>query len=55
MWYVKAADAGDERAKQRLQAIRLAVSGGTPMDVAPARNGKMKKSQGKDEKDCVVM
>ncbi|KAH8160655.1 hypothetical protein CIB48_g7591 [Xylaria polymorpha] len=55
VWYVKAADAGDERAKQRLQAIRLAVSGGTPMDVAPARNGKMKKSQGKDEKDCVVM
>ncbi|KAI1385064.1 HCP-like protein [Hypoxylon trugodes] len=55
VWYVKAADAGDERAKQRLAAIRAAVSGGTPMDVAPPRNGKMKKNQSKDDKECVVM
>ncbi|KAI1178739.1 HCP-like protein [Nemania sp. FL0916] len=55
VWYVKAADAGDERAKQRLQAIRLAISGGTPMDVAPPKNSKMRKSQGKDDKDCIVM
>ncbi|KAI1739354.1 HCP-like protein [Xylaria scruposa] len=56
VWYVKAADAGDERAKQRLQAIRLAVSGGgKPMEVAPPRNGKMRKNQGKEEKECVVM
>ncbi|GAW15999.1 hypothetical protein ANO14919_054210 [Xylariales sp. No.14919] len=55
VWYVKAADAGDERAKQRLQAIRLAVSGGTPMDVAPAKNAKMRKGQAKEDKDCVVM
>jgi TPR repeat protein len=55
VWYVKAADAGDERARQRLEAIRQAVSGGTPMDVAPAKSGKMRKSQGKEEKDCVVM
>ncbi|KAI2640438.1 HCP-like protein [Hypomontagnella submonticulosa] len=56
VWYVKAADAGDERAKQRLAAIRAAVSGGgTPMDVAPPRNAKMKKIQSKDDKDCVVM
>ncbi|KAF3056405.1 Protein SKT5 [Daldinia childiae] len=56
VWYVKAADAGDERAKQRLAAIRAAVSGGgTPMDVAPPRNAKMKKNQTKDDKDCVVM
>ncbi|KAI1190940.1 HCP-like protein [Nemania serpens] len=55
VWYVKAADAGDERAKQRLQAIRLAVSGGTPMDVAPPKSAKMKKSQNKDDKDCIVM
>ncbi|KAI1143593.1 HCP-like protein [Hypoxylon sp. FL0543] len=54
VWYVKAADAGDERAKQRLAAIRAAVSGGTPMDVAPPRNAKMKKSQPND-KECVVM
>ncbi|KAI1481682.1 HCP-like protein [Daldinia eschscholtzii] len=56
VWYVKAADAGDERAKQRLAAIRAAVSGGgTPMDVAPPRNAKMRKSQSKEDKDCVVM
>ncbi|KAI1764760.1 HCP-like protein [Hypoxylon sp. FL1150] len=56
VWYVKAADAGDERAKQRLAAIRAAVSGGgTPMEVAPPRNAKMKKNQPKDDKDCVVM
>ncbi|KAK5624672.1 hypothetical protein RRF57_000388 [Xylaria bambusicola] len=55
VWYVKAADAGDDRAKQRLQAIRLAVSGGTPMDVAPPKSGKMRKSQSKEDKDCVVM
>ncbi|KAI2635913.1 HCP-like protein [Xylaria nigripes] len=55
VWYVKAADAGDERAKQRLQAIRLAVSGGTSMETAPAKGGKMRKSQSKEEKECVVM
>ncbi|KAI0102906.1 HCP-like protein [Nemania sp. FL0031] len=55
VWYVKAADAGDDRAKQRLQAIRLAVSGGTPMDVAPPKNAKMRKSQGKEDKECIVM
>ncbi|KAI0125892.1 HCP-like protein [Xylariales sp. AK1849] len=58
VWYVKAADSGDERAKQRLAAIRAAVSGGTPMEVAPPRNAKMKKTQpkdAKDDKDCVIM
>ncbi|POR38225.1 Protein SKT5 [Tolypocladium paradoxum] len=55
VWYVKAADAGDERAKVRLAAIQKAVSGeGTPMDVAPPRNGKVTKGA-KDDKDCVVM
>lgn len=39
VWYVKAADAGDERAKHRLAAIRAAASGGKPMEVAPPRNG----------------
>lgn len=28
VWYVKAADQGDERAKQRMAAIRAAASGG---------------------------
>ncbi|KAF5674668.1 hypothetical protein FHETE_2831 [Fusarium heterosporum] len=55
VWYVKAADAGEERAKQRLAIIQAAVSGqGIPMEVAPPRNGKMQKN-GKDDKDCVVM
>jgi TPR repeat protein len=61
VWYVKAAASGDERAKHRLAAIRAAASGGTPMDVAPPRNGKIKKTNsgnektGQNEKDCIVM
>lgn len=55
VWYVKAADAGDERAKQRLSIIQAAVSGkGTPMEVAPPRTGKVTKAP-KDDKECVVM
>jgi TPR repeat protein len=55
VWYVQAADAGDERAKQRLAIIQAAVSGqGTPMDVAAPRSGKALKSS-KDDKDCIVM
>ena len=64
VWYVKAADSGDERAKHRLAAIRAAASGGTPMEVAAPKNAKMKKTnsgtektakEGKDDKDCIVM
>lgn len=56
VWYVKAADAGDERAKQRLAAIRAAISGGTPMEVAPPRNHISRKSGGDGEsKECIVM
>jgi hypothetical protein len=62
VWYVKAAEAGDERAKHRIAAIRAAASGGTPMEVAPPRQGtKVKKSHSRNEKighndkDCVVM
>ncbi|KAL1880190.1 hypothetical protein VTK73DRAFT_6221 [Phialemonium thermophilum] len=55
VWYVKAADAGDERAKQRLAAIRAAASGGTPMEVGPPRNGKIKKAGEHGDKECVVM
>ncbi|KAL2263755.1 hypothetical protein VTK26DRAFT_5282 [Humicola hyalothermophila] len=55
VWYVKAADAGDERAKQRLAAIRAAISGGSPMDVATPRNGKIKKSSSENDKECIVM
>lgn len=55
VWYVKAADAGDERAKQRLAAIRAAISGGTPMEVAPPRNGKIKKNGAEKDENCVIM
>lgn len=55
VWYVKAADEGDDRAKQRIAIIQAAVSGGTPMEVAPPRNGKAKKDNGGDEKDCILM
>ncbi|TVY45112.1 Protein SKT5 [Lachnellula occidentalis] len=61
VWYVKAADAGDERAKHRLAAIRAAASGGIPMDVEAPRSGKMKKTAsgnektGQNDKDCIVM
>ncbi|KAK5120374.1 hypothetical protein LTR85_006313 [Meristemomyces frigidus] len=54
VWYVKAADSGDENAKQRLQIIRTAASGetGIPMTKAEARSeelgggGKRKKVMG---------
>lgn len=52
VWYVKAADSGDDRARQRIAIIQAAVSGGTPMEVAPPRNGKAKKG---DDKDCILM
>ncbi|CAK7243078.1 MAG: Chitin synthase 4 [Sporothrix thermara] len=62
VWYVKAADAGEERAQQRLAAIRAAISGGggvgggVPMEVGPPRDAKMKKKDSKDKDDnCVVM
>jgi TPR repeat protein len=61
VWYVKAADSGDERAKQRLAIIQAAASGQTNV---PASNekGKLKKGgkeakdgkEGKDE-NCTVM
>lgn len=56
VWYVKAADAGDDRAKQRLNAIRAAASGGSPMDVAPPKNPNLKKKKSTQKDDnCVVM
>jgi TPR repeat protein len=55
VWYVKAADHGDERAKQRLAIIQAAASGqpGTPTG---NEKGKLKKGakDGKDE-NCTVM
>lgn len=55
VWYVKAADHGDERAKQRLAIIQAAASGQSHPPVN-ADKSKLKKG-GKDAKDenCVVM
>ena len=53
VWYVKAADHGDERAKQRLAIIQAAASGQTTFD-SNGKSGKLKKG-GKDDKDCLVM
>jgi len=55
VWYVKAADQGDERATQRIAAIRAAASGGTARSSETEAAGKIKKSQsgqlgGNDEK-----
>ncbi|ROW14794.1 hypothetical protein VPNG_03775 [Cytospora leucostoma] len=56
VWYVKAAEAGDERAKQRLNAIRAAASGGIAMDVAsPKAQNLSKDKSGTKEENCVVM
>jgi TPR repeat protein len=64
VWYVKAADSGDERAKQRLAIIQAAASGQSHV---PANNntnekGKLKKEKSSKDKDakekdenCVVM
>lgn len=52
VWYVKAADHGDDRAKQRLKVIQAAASGGhyVPSPVtSPVGSTKLKKSgSGKD-------
>jgi hypothetical protein len=48
---VKAADHGDERAKQRLAIIQAAASGQAP--AATNEKGKLKK--GAKDENCVVM
>lgn len=53
VWYVKAADHGDERAKQRLAIIQAAASGQSPHE-SNGKTSKLKKG-GKDDKDCLVM
>ncbi|KAG5290756.1 protoplast regeneration and killer toxin resistance protein [Histoplasma capsulatum G186AR] len=40
VWYVKAADQGDERAKHRIAAIRAAASGADPTSAASKRRNK---------------
>lgn len=52
VWYVKAADHGDERAKQRLAIIQAAASGQSTL---PVSNEKSKLKKGAKEGDCTVM
>ena len=50
VWYVKAADQGDERAKHRIAAIRAAASGGsstTTFSDSSAGKGKEDKAKKK--------
>ncbi|KAF2836493.1 HCP-like protein, partial [Patellaria atrata CBS 101060] len=48
VWYVKAADQGDDRARQRLAIIRAAASGDPGIPVSEKKVGK---KGGKDDKD----
>lgn len=43
VWYVRAADQGDAKAKQRLQIIKDAAAGRTGAMAQPESNGKEKK------------
>ncbi|KMU86700.1 protoplast regeneration and killer toxin resistance protein [Coccidioides immitis H538.4] len=43
VWYVRAADHGDERAKHRIAAIRAAASGADPKSAARRTHGKIGK------------
>lgn len=52
-WYVKAADHGDERAKQRLAIIHAADSGQSEPQAPPEKGGKLKK--GAKDENCIVM
>jgi TPR repeat protein len=58
VWYVKAADHGDERAKQRLAIIQAAASGqthtSTGNDKGRLKKGGKEGKEGKDE-NCSVM
>lgn len=47
VWYVKAADQGDERAKHRIAAIRAAADGANPVNAA--RHGRFRKDKSQGE------
>ncbi|KGO78345.1 Tetratricopeptide-like helical [Penicillium italicum] len=48
VWYVKAADQGDERAKHRIATIRAAAEGSHP-GVAGRNGGRLRKAERKDK------
>ncbi|KAK2745894.1 hypothetical protein FQN57_003507 [Myotisia sp. PD_48] len=50
VWYVRAADHGDDRARHRIAAIREAASGGDPNSVASRRNLTKTDKQGKGKR-----
>jgi TPR repeat protein len=52
VWYVKAADHGDERAKQRLAIIQAAASGQPQVATS---NDKNKLKKGAKDENCIVM
>lgn len=53
MWYVRAAEAGDERAKHRLAAIQQAIHGGNPMEVAEPKSKDLASARNKVKKDAL--
>jgi TPR repeat protein len=56
VWYVRAADQGNETAKQRLDIIRAAASGGAsgiPMVKGQAKTKELGGS--KKDKECIMM
>jgi len=56
VWYVRAADKGNETAKQRLDIIRAAASGDSGIPIAMAKGkAKTKELGGGKEKECLVM
>ena len=50
VWYVKAADQGDDRAKHRIAAIRAAASGGGNVPPQSLEKGAKEKEGGKGKK-----
>ncbi|KAJ5698683.1 hypothetical protein N7462_000688 [Penicillium macrosclerotiorum] len=48
VWYVKAADQGDERAKHRIATIRAAADGASPA-TGTRKGGRLRKSEGKGQ------
>lgn len=53
MWYVRAAEQGNETAKQRLAIIRAAAAGDSGIPMAKA--GAKSKELGGKEKECIIM
>lgn len=55
VWYVRAADHGDERAKHRIAAIRAAASGADPKSAARRNHGKKGKPENGSPSKIVLL